>query len=96
MDPVRDAQENMMDAIDFHDHNWVEKAWMREEASSFRQHAAQERGDGDGVGSLKVDQPDKLREPGDLELGVLQKEEGGSAPVKRGNLGYSLSIRLWL
>ena len=90
MDLVREAQNNLMDAIDFHDPDWVEKAWMREDASGFCQHAARERRDNDGVERLEVDRPDKLCDPGDSALGVLQEEEGvDAAPVRRGNLGYT-------
>jgi hypothetical protein len=97
MDPVREIKNNQMDAIDFHDPDWVEKAWMREETSGFCKLTARERRDDDGVESLETDRPDKLCDPAGSALGILP-EEGGieAAPVMRENHEYTLSFRLWI
>jgi hypothetical protein len=95
MHPVRETQNNQMDAIDFHDPDWVEKAWTREDASGFCQHAVRERRDDDGVESFERHGPDNLCDPADSTLGILPKEEGIEvAPIKRGNLEYTSSFRL--
>jgi hypothetical protein len=95
MDPVRETQNNQLDAIDFDDPDWIGKAWMHEDTSGFCQYAAQERRDDDRVESLEMDRPDKLCDPADSALRILPEEEGiEAAPVKRGNLEYTLSVQL--
>jgi len=82
-----------MDAIDFHDPDWVEKAWMREDTSGFRQHAVRGRRDGDESESFEVDRPDKLCDPAGSALGTLPEEGGIEAvPGKRWNLEFTLSL----
>ena len=95
MDPVRETQNNQMDAIDFHDPDWVEKAWIREDALGFCQHAVWEWRDDDGVESFEMRRPDNLCDTADSALGILPEEEGIEvAREKRGNLEYTPSFRL--
>jgi hypothetical protein len=95
MDPVRETQNNQTDALDFHDPDWVEKAWIREDALGICQYAVWERRDHDGVESFEMHRPDNRCDPADSALGILPEEEGIEvASEKRGNLEYTSSFRL--
>jgi hypothetical protein len=84
-----------MDAVDFHDLDWVEKAWVRERTSVFGQLATQEWKDDDVPGSSAMDRGGKLCDPGDSALGKLSEEERiDVARSKQENLEYLYLIAL--
>lgn len=93
IDLFRKTQNHQMDAIDFHNPEWVEKMWICEKDSYFRQQIGWGRKGDSKVESIEMHPMNSLSDLADSTLEVLPGNEGIDVPsMKQDSLEYVLSF----